>query len=184
MAGAVGFTGGFAGCAGSGEPDDGTTDTTTTGEQTTDGGMAGTTDGGPDGTTAAGGSMDGPTVTTVSTDEYDDVLADSDGRVLYLFTRDEGGESACYDSCATNWPPLAVEGEATAGEGVTADLGTTQREDGSMQVTAAGHPLYYFAGDDEPGDTNGQGLNDVWFVLAPDGSAVEGMDETTGQSPY
>ncbi len=120
-----------------------------------------------------------PSVRVSSHDEHGDILTDAHGNTLYLFTNDSGGESACYDSCAEAWPPLAVDGEPTAGDGVSADLGTTERDDGSTQVTAAGHPLYYFASDEEPGDATGQGVNDVWYVLAPDGSQIGGTMATT-----
>jgi predicted lipoprotein with Yx(FWY)xxD motif len=120
--------------------------------------------------------MDTPTVTVTSHDEHGDVLAGPDGLTLYMFDQDEqgAGESACYDSCADNWPPLTVEDEPAAGDGVDAALSTIEREDGSMQVVANGWPLYYFASDEAPGDTNGQGVGDVWWVLAPDGTPVRG----------
>lgn len=147
------------------------------------GALAGCTDQGGDGTptdTADDGATDTPMgtemaadVAVASVDPFGDILVDGDGMTLYLFTQDSGGESSCYDQCADNWPPLTVEGSPTAGDGVTAELGTTERDDGSMQVTAAGNPLYYFAGDSEPGDTNGQGLNDAWYVLGPDGQAKQ-----------
>jgi len=145
-------------------------ETTTTAQATeTTGSAATTTD-----------SMDGnATVAVRSTDEYGDVLVDSEGLSLYLFTEDEGSTSTCYDGCADNWPPLTVDGEPTAVSGVTATLGTTERDDGSTQVTAAGKPLYYFAGDSAPGDTNGQGVGGVWLLLAPDGSQIGGTDSTT-----
>src|SRR5262249_31601405 len=56
--------------------------------------------------------------------------------------------ATCAGPCATAWPPLTVANAATAGAGVTAGmLATTNRADGTTQVTYAGHPLYYFAGD-------------------------------------
>ena len=63
-------------------------------------------------------------------------------------------------------------------------LGTTTRSDGKAEVTYNGHPLYYYAGDQQPGDTNGQGLNQFgagWDVLAPSGKKIEG-DETSSAS--
>jgi predicted lipoprotein with Yx(FWY)xxD motif len=103
---------------------------------------------------------------TVAASALGDILVDGDGRTLYLFLNDDQGESTCYDACASNWPPLT--GEATAGTGVDGTLlGTTERTDGSIQVTYDARPLYYFAGDTSPGDTAGQGINDVWFVVSP-----------------
>lgn len=101
------------------------------------------------------------------------ILVDSQGMVLYLFTPDQGGESTCYDDCAINWPPLVVEESAVVGEGLDdALVGTTQRTDGSLQVTYAGWPLYYFISDVSPGDTKGQGVGGVWYVISPGGDMV------------
>lgn len=103
------------------------------------------------------------------------ILTDSDGNTLYVFLADTGGESTCYDECADNWPALRARGELEAGDGVDESLlGTTERTDGIMQVTYAGQPLYYFAGDQQPGDTNGQDVGDIWYVVGPDGAPVEG----------
>ena len=113
--------------------------------------------------------------TAVATAESDlgTILTDGEGLTLYVFLNDSEGESTCYDDCATTWPPLETEGEAQAGEGVDASLlGTSEREDGTLQVTYDGMPLYYFADDAEPGDTNGQGIGDVWFVVSPEGEPV------------
>jgi predicted lipoprotein with Yx(FWY)xxD motif len=102
------------------------------------------------------------------------ILTDSDGNTLYVFFADTDGDSTCYDDCAENWPALRARGELEAGDGVDASLlGTTERTDGVLQVTYAGQPLYFFAGDQQPGDTNGQGVGDVWFVVAPDGTPVQ-----------
>ncbi|HZT14474.1 MAG TPA: hypothetical protein VFA19_00875 [Gaiellaceae bacterium] len=101
------------------------------------------------------------------------VLVDATGRTLYLFTPDSGGTSTCYGQCATTWPPLTVTGTPVAGTGVDASLlGTTTRTDGSVQVTYAGHPLYSFAKDSAPGQTNGEGFGGVWFAVSPSGAKV------------
>ena len=101
-------------------------------------------------------------------------LTDAKGMTLYIFLKDEPNKSNCYDACSQNWPPLLTEGAPVAGEGVDASLlGTTEREDGSIQVTYNGSPLYYWAGDAAPGDTNGQGVKDVWFVISPAGDIIQ-----------
>lgn len=102
-----------------------------------------------------------------------DILVGEDGKTLYVFTKDTGGKSVCNDECATNWPPFVLEeGETvTAGEGVTGALASIARDDGTMQVTYAGAPLYYFAKDAAAGDVKGQGINDVWFVATPSGAS-------------
>jgi predicted lipoprotein with Yx(FWY)xxD motif len=92
--------------------------------------------------------------------------------------------SACYDACAQNWPPLLIQGNPVAGEGVDASLlGTTQRKDGATQVTFNGWPLYYFAADQKPGDTKGQGVQDVWYVTSPKGEKITAKPVSTA-SPY
>lgn len=109
---------------------------------------------------------------TVATSALGDHLVDGAGRTLYLFKPDAQGESTCYDQCEANWPPFT--GTVTAGSGVDAGLiGSTTRNDGSSQVTYNGWPLYLFANDAAPGDTNGQGINDVWYVVAANGDAIE-----------
>ncbi len=103
------------------------------------------------------------------------VLTGADGKTLYLFTKDSGGKSACAGQCVSNWPPLTVPSgqTATAGTGVTGTLGTIARDDGSMQVTIAGHPLYRYAADKAAGDTNGEGVKDTWFAVKGSGDAVQ-----------
>jgi predicted lipoprotein with Yx(FWY)xxD motif len=96
---------------------------------------------------------------------------DAGGRTLYLFQQDTGTTSTCSGDCATTWPALTTDGAPTAGDGAQASLlGTTARDDGTTQVTYAGHPLYLFSGDAAPGDTNGQGIGGVWFASTPDGT--------------
>lgn len=122
-------------------------------------------------TTEAPAASEG-SVVLASTD-LGDILQDGAGRTLYLLNPDAQGDSTCYDDCAAAWPAFVEEG--SAGEGVDASLlGTTTRTDGAVQVTYNGWPLYYFSGDVAPGDTNGQALNDVWWVVDATGTAVTG----------
>lgn len=114
---------------------------------------------------------DSGAVIQVRSSDLGDILVDADGNTLYLFTPDGQGDSTCYDQCEASWPPLVDA--VNAGDGVDAALiGSTTRTDGSAQVTYNGWPLYYFAADTAPGDTNGQGINGVWFVISPEGDAV------------
>ena len=110
----------------------------------------------------------------VEASDLGEIVVDAEGKTLYVFLADEGSDSTCYDECEAAWPPLTVDGDPVAGEGVDAALlGTTEREDGSTQVTLDGHPLYYFASDETADDIKGQGVGDVWFVVAPDGEAIQ-----------
>jgi predicted lipoprotein with Yx(FWY)xxD motif len=112
------------------------------------------------------------------------ILVDSKGRTLYLWKKDTGKKSKCSGDCAVDWPPLRVSGKPTAGRGAHRSLlGTTQRSDGSRQVTYNGHPLYRFAGDRKPGDTNGQGLDGfgaLWWVVSPSGKKITGSGAASG----
>jgi len=103
-------------------------------------------------------------------------LVDGQGKSLYLFVPDTNGTSTCYGPCAVAWPPMTVPDKPTAGSGVNAAMLTTvSRTDGSKQVVYNKHPLYYWAGDQKPGDTTGQGLNNLgglWWLVAPNGTAI------------
>jgi predicted lipoprotein with Yx(FWY)xxD motif len=116
-------------------------------------------------------------------------LVDGDGRSLYLFTSDSPGVSSCTGECLAAWPPLLTEGEPVAeGDAQQALLGTFTREDGTVQVSYAGWPLYRYAADAAAGDVNGQGLGDVWFVVGRDGTLVrapgtEVRDDVYGGAP-
>jgi predicted lipoprotein with Yx(FWY)xxD motif len=115
-----------------------------------------------------------PTVSVREHDELGPILTDADGMTLYLFTNDEGDTSNCTGGCSDAWPPHTVESQDALVQSVRTDvaLGTIEHPEAGTMVTAAGHPLYYFAQDEEPGDANGQGVNDVWFVLDAEGNAV------------
>jgi len=121
--------------------------------------------------TTAAQAANGTTV-AVASSSLGDILVDGDGRTLYAFTKDKGDQSACSGQCATNWP--ALTGPATAGTGAQAALlSTAMQADGNSQVTYGDRPLYYFAGDAKPGDTNGQGVGNVWFAVRGDGELVK-----------
>jgi predicted lipoprotein with Yx(FWY)xxD motif len=128
----------------------------------------------PSPTSAASGSPAVALTIEVAQTSVGASLTGDGGRTLYEFTPDTGSTSTCTGSCAGLWPPLTVPAGSTpsAGSGVQANLfGTTQRADGSSQVTYNGHPLYYYSGDTAAGDVNGQGLNGKWYIANPDGSA-------------
>jgi predicted lipoprotein with Yx(FWY)xxD motif len=95
------------------------------------------------------------------------ILVNHAGFTLYVFKNDSPGQSTCSGGCAKVWPPLTIAKDAhpTAGAGVKGLLGVIQRSDGSYQVTYNGAPLYLYAGDTKAGETNGQGLNNLWYVV-------------------
>ena len=120
----------------------------------------------------------------VTSDNLGQILVDSKGRTLYLFTADKGSTSDCTGACAINWPPLLASGKATVGSGAKASLvSTTARAGGKTQLTYNGHPLYRFANDTQPGQTNGEDLNAFggnWFVVSPAGSQVKAPASSSG----
>jgi predicted lipoprotein with Yx(FWY)xxD motif len=100
-------------------------------------------------------------------------LTDESGKALYVYAPDTSTKSACVGQCLSVWPPLTTGGTPSASGGATADkLGTIARTGGVKQVTYAGHPLYYFAGDTESGQTNGQGIAGKWSLLTPSGTRI------------
>jgi predicted lipoprotein with Yx(FWY)xxD motif len=110
----------------------------------------------------------------VAESDLGQILTDADGMTIYYFANDTEGVSTCSGDCLANWPAVEVSGTPTAGDGVTAELGTITRDDGTTQLTVNGFPAYLFAGDGAAGDTNGQGVSDVWWVFGADGEPIEG----------
>lgn len=116
-----------------------------------------------------------PTV-VVKASSFGRILFDGRGYVLYGFTRDPRGKSVCSGACARAWPPYVVKSPPRPGPGVAARLvGTTRRKNGSLQVTYAGRPLYYYVGDRKPGQILCQDVTEfggVWRVVRPSGRLV------------
>jgi len=112
----------------------------------------------------------------VMNSRYGRMLFDGKGRALYLFTREPTSRSRCYGDCAVAWPPFLTKGKPRARSGVKSSLlGTTRRRDGKTQVTYAGHPLYYYVDDREPGQVLCQDVVEfggTWLVVSPSGSAI------------
>ncbi len=135
------------------------TDTTTTTE---------TTDTSADGTVSQ--------IMVGSSADFGEYLTDADGRAMYIFLNDTNGMSNCTGDCLVNWPPVLVTADTDLAS-LSADLdasllGTIEREDGSMQLTYNGWPLYYYVGDAGAGDVAGQGVGDVWYLVTPMGTGA------------
>jgi predicted lipoprotein with Yx(FWY)xxD motif len=143
------------------------------------GGSSGSTSTAPPKTTSGGTAT-----VDVAKSDLGNILVDAQGRTLYLFKKDTGTKSTCFGACATNWPPLRAAGKPTVANGANASVvATTARSDGKPEVTYNGHPLYLFAGDKKPGDTNGQGLNAFggkWLVLSPAGTEISTQGSSSG----
>jgi predicted lipoprotein with Yx(FWY)xxD motif len=112
---------------------------------------------------------------TVASSQFGDVLFDGSNQAIYLFDKETGSTPECYGGCAAAWPPVLTDGEPEAsGAAEQGLLGTTEREDGSTQVTYAGQPLYYYA-HEGPGQVlchNVSEFGGLWLVLDASGQAL------------
>jgi predicted lipoprotein with Yx(FWY)xxD motif len=141
---------------------------------------------------ATGSTAFGSTNATVAlrSTSFGKVLVAKNGHTLYLFTADKSGKSVCKGQCASFWPPFVSATKPTAGAGLKASLlGRTKRADGRMQVTYAGHPLYFFSQDKKSGELEGEGIvhfGGSWWLVSARGTAVKksagGTTTTTGTS--
>lgn len=133
----------------------------------------------PADTTSLDATAAGATLQVYEKQPYGTYLVDGENMSLYLFKADtqNADSSMCYDACAGAWPPFVsqAEPEAAAPAVDASMIGTIERRDGSMQVTYNGWPLYYFARDSAPGDTEGQdvmGFGAEWYLVSPAGAEV------------
>jgi predicted lipoprotein with Yx(FWY)xxD motif len=107
--------------------------------------------------------------------QFGRILFGPDDQAIYLFDKEGGPRAECYGACADAWPPVLTEGEPQAGAGMKASLlGTTERDDGTTQVTYNGHPLYYYA-HEGPGEVTCHDVEEfggLWLVVDPAGDPV------------
>lgn len=133
--------------------------------------------------TTSGSDTAPPTSTTADTgivittarSEFGTMLFDRSGQAIYLFDKESTSRAECYAACATAWPPVLTQAvPRAAGAARSKLLGTTERADGSTQVTYGGHPLYYYAheGKNQVLCHNVTEFGGRWLVVSPDGTAV------------
>ncbi|MEM6559230.1 MAG: hypothetical protein AAF605_05540 [Myxococcota bacterium] len=126
-----------------------------------------------------------PDVALADVDGIGNVLVDEDGVVLYFFSDDVGGDSACEDACLDSWPVFHTA-SPQFGEGLEeSEFGEINRTDGLPQTTYKGWPLYYFAPDgdgvvESAGGAQGEGRGDVWYVAKPDYTIMIGRTQLVG----
>jgi predicted lipoprotein with Yx(FWY)xxD motif len=89
------------------------------------------------------------------------MLTAQNGMTLYVFDKDKGDQSVCYDDCAAHWPAYV----GTADEKMPGDWKLVQRTDGTMQWTYDGKPVYFYMDDKAKGDAKGDGKGGVWHVI-------------------
>jgi predicted lipoprotein with Yx(FWY)xxD motif len=102
------------------------------------------------------------------------LLVDGTGYTIYRYDRDSTNppRSNCTGACADKWVPVKAGGNLAPVDVDQSLIGELTRDDGSQQLTLAGWPLYHFTGDSEPADTSGQGLDQAWYPIAPDGKKI------------
>jgi predicted lipoprotein with Yx(FWY)xxD motif len=114
---------------------------------------------------AACGSSSGgvakPVITSAKKAKVGTVIVDAQGRTLYRFTAEGQGLPVCTGACVSTWPPAIAPGTS----GLPAHVATVRREDGKLQLTYDGHPLYRYSGDTSRADANGEGVGGQWFVV-------------------
>jgi predicted lipoprotein with Yx(FWY)xxD motif len=115
-------------------------------------------------------------VQVAESEQFGEILVDGQCRALYAFTQDVEGEPTCIEDCAAAWPPLLVEDESATwfAEELDAELFSTVEHPDGQQGKIGDWPLYYFARDMAAGDLNGHGVGDVWWLVAPDGTLIDG----------
>jgi predicted lipoprotein with Yx(FWY)xxD motif len=91
-------------------------------------------------------------------------LTDISGKTLYIFTKDTAGTSACTGTCLAKWPAFYANPVSAPSVLNLTDFSVVSRADGVNQTAYMGRPLYSFTGDTKPGDVNGQGFNNAWYV--------------------
>jgi predicted lipoprotein with Yx(FWY)xxD motif len=121
-----------------------------------------------------------PTVILTDNATFGQILTDADGNSLYFFSKDTKDTSECVDGCASIWP-IFYSKDVAVGAGLDdSDFATITRTDGALQTTYKGWPLYYFSNDVAASDTNGDQVNNIWYVAKPDYSLMYVTAQLTG----
>jgi len=115
-----------------------------------------------------------------------EIVVDVEGMTVYVFDKDTpgSGTSACTGGCLEAWPAVVADSDSPTVEGVSGEVGTITRDDGTLQVTLEGYPLYLWQDDTAPGDTTGQGVQGVWWVVTPDGTKVTATPAPAASAGY
>jgi predicted lipoprotein with Yx(FWY)xxD motif len=138
---------------------------------------------------ACGSSSDGSSSATTSAKapvssakkaKVGQVVVDAAGRTLYRFTAEAQGRPVCTGACVATWPPATVQGDS----GLPAHVATVKRpDDGALQLTYDGHPLYRYSGDRSTADANGEGVGGQWYVVKAGGNTGGSSGGGTGTQP-
>lgn len=93
------------------------------------------------------------------------IVTDEKGMSLYVWDNDltVPGKSLCTGPCTITWPPMLAKDGAKAFDNFT----LLARDDGQLQWTHKGRPLYHSANDKQPGDHKGDGFRGIWHLVKP-----------------
>ena len=132
-------------------------------------------------TTASSSAPAAGTDISVGTTGLGKIVVDGKGMTVYFYDPDKAnsGFSACKGACATIWPALAPTTASPTFTGISGTVGKIGGTDGGMQITINGRPLYTYTGDSSPGNTNGQGIEGIWYVVSPTGEEMKSTTPTT-----
>ncbi len=121
-----------------------------------------------------------PSINVVNDPKLGNILVGTNGWTVYMYALDGPDKSNCLKACAAIWLPVYTLGHPQLGTGVTSSLiGNAKLANGNMILTYNHMPLYYFVGDTAAGQTTGQGFDNVWFAVSPDGKKVGSLSEVT-----
>ena len=133
--------------------------------------------GGNGGSTNSGSGAK-PTIASAEKAKVGRVVVDAQGRTLYRFTAEAQGRPVCTGACVSTWPPATV----ASASGLPAHVATVKRDDGALQLTYDGHPLYRYSGDSSTADANGEGVGGQWFVVKAGGGGASGGGSATQEN--
>jgi predicted lipoprotein with Yx(FWY)xxD motif len=152
---------------------------------TSGGGGAASNGSGSGGTGSSGSAAPAATAADLKTfgSSLGAIVVDGKGMTVYVFDKDTAGSptSACTGVCVPLWPAVTTTSATPAVQGVTGQVGTAPTADGGKQVTLDGHRLYTFAGDSGAGQLNGQGYQNLWYVVSPSGQKID--DDASSAAP-
>ncbi|MCZ2401851.1 hypothetical protein IV498_01295 [Paenarthrobacter sp. Z7-10] len=134
------------------------------------------------GSSGSSGSAAETSKLAVSTSSLGQIIVDGAGMTVYVFDKDvaNSGKSNCSGGCLASWPPVIAKRGAPSLAGISAKVGTIPTANGAKQVTINGLPVYYFAADRAAGDTKGQSVNNIWWVLDSAGTRIGNTGGTSG----
>jgi predicted lipoprotein with Yx(FWY)xxD motif len=140
------------------------------------------------GSSGSGGGTAASTMIGTTNTKLGTVLTGANGFTLYMFSPDTSTTSMCTTAggCSSLWPPASGTGALAAGTTLPGKLGTITRPDGTTQVTYQNHPLYTYTKDSGPGQTNGEGVLNMWHVVKPTTAALPAAAQapaTTAPAP-